>query len=139
MSYVRRGMGDALLPFDPATCVGNPQFTGQWTGEDMLAYKHCVPKPVCASDVAQCADGSFVSRDPQSGCSFRACGGSWTPPTLPSEQPPTANPNPQPLDTLTPVTSTLAKPVSIFGFSIPLWGVLAALGIGVYAFSGSHR
>jgi hypothetical protein len=28
---------------------------------------------VCATDVRQCADGSFVSRNPDNGCAFDAC------------------------------------------------------------------
>jgi len=28
---------------------------------------------VCAADVKQCPDGSFVSRDPDDGCEFRPC------------------------------------------------------------------
>lgn len=35
--------------------------------------------------------------------------------------------------------SFLTKPVNLFGFGIPLWGLLAAGGAGLYAFSGSKR
>lgn len=27
----------------------------------------------CAQDVQQCADGSYVARDPNNGCQFRPC------------------------------------------------------------------
>jgi len=43
----------------------------------------------------------------------------------------------------TPLASSpfdfLTNPVSIFGFSIPTWGIFAAVGIGIYAFAGKHR
>ncbi len=33
----------------------------------------------------------------------------------------------------------LTNPVSIFGFSVPTWGVFAAVGAGIFAFAGKHR
>jgi hypothetical protein len=33
----------------------------------------------------------------------------------------------------------LTNPVSIFGFSVPTWGVFAALGFGAFALAGKHR
>ena len=33
----------------------------------------------------------------------------------------------------------LTNPVSIFGFSVPTWGVFAAVGVGIFAFAGKHR
>jgi hypothetical protein len=39
---------------------------------------------------------------------------------------------PGPLDFLT-------NPVSIFGFSVPTWGIFAALGLGAFALAGKHR
>ncbi|MBI2108547.1 hypothetical protein HYT54_05465 [Candidatus Woesearchaeota archaeon] len=31
------------------------------------------PASVCAADVQQCNDGTYVSRDPANNCNFRAC------------------------------------------------------------------
>ncbi len=32
-----------------------------------------VQNKFCAADVKQCSDGSYVSRDPNNGCNFKAC------------------------------------------------------------------
>ncbi|MCL5059745.1 MAG: hypothetical protein M1449_04030 [Candidatus Thermoplasmatota archaeon] len=34
---------------------------------------------VCAADVGECPDGSFISRNPVKGCAFDACPGANTP------------------------------------------------------------
>jgi len=51
---------------------------------------------VCAADVKQCADGSFVSRDPTNDCQFKAC-------------PPTASP------TLSPTVIKTRPPINTNG------------------------
>jgi hypothetical protein len=40
-------------------------------------------KAVCAQDVKECADGSYVSRDPANGCEFKSCTSSTTTPETP--------------------------------------------------------
>ncbi len=52
--------------------------------------KFPVEPVVCTMDVQECCDGSFVSRNPEKGCSFRACPRCTEPPTT---QPPTAKPD----------------------------------------------
>lgn len=41
-------------------------------------------------------------------------------------------------DTSSPF-SFLTNPISLFGFSIPTWGIFLGLGVGAFAFAGKHR
>jgi hypothetical protein len=59
-------------------------------GEYICRPTDVTPRPVvCPLDLRRCADGTFVSRDPEANCQFRAC------PVTPTPNP-TPNPTPAP-------------------------------------------
>lgn len=102
--------------------------------DPFAALGGATPPLVCAQDIFTCPDDSTVSRDPSANCAFKPC--PQLPTTPADNAPPSANPNPQPIST--GVTSFFSNSISILGFNIPLWLLLAGAGVGIYAFGSKQ-
>lgn len=53
--------------------IGCTQTQNQSSDEENLPYDDEQDAIFCAQDVKQCADGTFVSRDPEKNCEFEPC------------------------------------------------------------------